>query len=388
MSNTLTGLIPTMYEALDKVSREMVGFIPAVRKDASAAQAGKDQPVRIPIVPANAAEDIVPGVNPADSGDVSVDYTDVIISKSRAVPIRWNGEEQKSLSNGNSPMVGSIMGDQFAQAFRTLANEMESDLAGLYKYASRAYGTAGTTPFATAGQLDDVAEVKKILQDNGAPTGELKMVIDTGAGAKLGGMQSTLFKVNEAGSSDLLRNGNIGMLEGFSMGISGQVAKHTSGTAASATTDNSGYSVGATSLTLASAGTGTILAGDVLKFADDDSLYVCNTGDADVSNGGTIVLNKPGLTLDMATATKAITTPADYKANMAFDKNAIVLVSRAPALPTYGDSAIDRTYVTDPVSGLTFEVSVYTQYKQVKIEVAIAWGVKLIKPEHVALLLG
>ena len=38
MGNTLTGLIPDLYEALDVVSREMVGMIPSVMLDAQAAR--------------------------------------------------------------------------------------------------------------------------------------------------------------------------------------------------------------------------------------------------------------------------------------------------------------------------------------------------------------
>lgn len=70
-----------------------------------------------------------------------------------------------------------------------------------------------------------------------------------------------------------------------------------------------------------------------------------------------------------------------------------MLASRQPALPEDlngrgMDAASDRLMITDPASGLNFEVSLYAQYRQAKIEIALAWGVKVIKPEHCALLLG
>ena len=53
-----------------------------------------------------------------------------------------------------------------------------------------------------------------------------------------------------------------------------------------------------------------------------------------------------------------------------------------------GDTADDVMNVTDPVSGITFQVALYRQYRQVRYEVGLAWGVASIKPEHGCVLLG
>jgi hypothetical protein len=387
MANTLTNLIPTIYNGLDIVSRELVGFIPAVSSDMTYQRAAVGQTVRSHIAPAATASDITPAVTPPNDGDQTIGSTTMTITKARRVPVRWNGEEKRGLDN-NGASYNIILRDQFTQAFRTLTNEIEADLAALYLSASRATGTAGTAPFGTAGDLSDTAGALRILEENGAQGLDFQLVLGTAAMANLRGKQSVLFKVNEAGREDMLRNGITDRLQGLALRQSAAVRRHTKGTGASATTNNAGYAVGATTITLASAGTGTIVAGDVITFAGDTNQYVVVTGDTDVSNGGTVVLAAPGLMQAIPAAATNITVVNTSNRNMFFARSAIALATRAPALPEQGDSAIDRMLITDPLSGLTFEVSMYAQYRQMQYEVALAWGVAAVKPEHIGLLLG
>lgn len=384
MTNTLTNLIPSLYAGLDVVSRELIGFIPGITRDAQTERAAVGQVVTFPIVPQGALEDITPAVTPPTSGSQVIGSDSLTITKSKAYPILWNGEEQKGLNN-NGPGYNPILRDQFAQGVRTFANAIEADLAGLHLYASRAIGAAGTTPFAT--DLSNPADAKKVLDDNGAPAVGRSLLINTTAGAAARKL-TQLTNVNQAGTIDTLRNGELLNLDGFSIKESAQINNFVAGTAASATTDATGYAIGTTVIALAAAGTGTLIAGDVVTFAGDTNQYLIVAGDADVSNGGSFTIAKPGLRVAMSAAAKAITVKAASARNMFFTKNALVLAARAPALPEGGDMADDRTTVMDPISGLMFEVSLYKMYRQVRIEIAMAWGVKCTKPEHLGVLLG
>lgn len=382
MANTLTGLIPTIYTGLDVVSRELIGFIPNVTRDATADAGAVNQTVRSPVAPATVLEDITPGATPADSGDQTVGYADVTITKSKAAPIRWTGEEQLSVSQFGQ--YNRILADQFAQAFRALANAVEVDIGLLYKKSSRAYGAAGTTPFGTAADLSDLAQINKILDDNGAPATGRVMIVGSSARANLEGKHSELFKVNESGDAGaMLRQRQMRQLQGFAMGYSAGIAAHTKGTGASYLSNNaSGYAVGATSIAV-DTGSGTVLAGDVATFAGDTDKYVVGTA----LSAGSLALNAPGLRAALADNV-AMTVGDSYTANLAFSQNAIVLATRVPAMPEGGDDADDVMLVTDPVSGLVFQVAMYRQYRRVKIEVGLAWGVACVKSEHLATLLG
>lgn len=382
MGNTLTNLMPDLYEALDVVSREMVGFIPAVSLDAQAERAALNQTVRVPITPAAAAEDSTPGTTPPDTGDQVIGNTTLAITKSRVVPFRWTGEEQKGMNTG--PGYMNLRAQQIAQAIRTLVNEVEVDLGSLYKLASRAYCNHATTPPATfATNLGDPAQVRKILTDNGCPMTDCQLVVDTTSGANLRTL-AQLNKANEAGDVSMLRQGILLPLHGFDVRESAGVAQTVTVGTGSSYVINGAHAKGATDIVIKT-GTGTVLAGDVITIGSDTTTkYVVKTGG---TAAGTIVIGAPGLRKAAADGDAVVIVGAASR-NMAFHRSAIVLATRAPALPEEGDMATDRTIVTDPRSGLSFEVAMYPQYKRVRYEVGLAWGYQNIKPAHTALLLG
>lgn len=389
MANTLTNLIPDLYEALDVVSREMTGFIPAVSRSSSVARAALNETVRVPVTPSASTATNTPAVTAPDTGDQTIDNVSITISKSKHVAVRWNGEETKGLENAGT--FSTIQADRFYQGMRALVNEMETDLwTDAYKKASRAYGvTAGTAPFATASDLSDFAGVLRILEENGAPTSDLQLALGHAAMQNLRGKQSGLFKVNEAGSADMLRNGMTDRIMNFAIRHSNAITTHTKGAGTGYDVDlTAGYAVGTKTIHLdgGTANTTGVVAGDIVTFAGDANKYVVTTGTGDNAEAD-IVIGAPGLRATLANAVE-MTVGNSYVPNVAFARSAIVLATRAPALPQGGDSADDAMMITDPRTGLSFEIAVYRQFLQTVYHVRLAWGYQTVKPEHVAILHG
>ena len=381
MANVLTNLAADIYVAADVVGRELTGFIPAATINANGSErVAKGDTVRAAFTRAASVVDVSEAMTIPEGTDQTVDNKTLSISNSRAVQIPYTGEDIRHLNNG----VGfeTVYGDQIAQAMRALVNEMEADLAEeAYKNASRAFGTAGTTPFAS--NFSEVAELRQILVDNGMPSndGQCSLVLSTTAGTNLRQL-AQLQKANEAGGTDLLRQGILLELQGMALRESAQVQSHTKGTGASYLLNDASSAVGDTTIA-ADGGSGTILAGDIVTFAGTTDKYVVNTA----LSGGSFVIGAPGLRA-AESDNDAITVGNNYTANVAFHRRALEIAMRAPAVPEGGDAADDAMTVQDPVSGLVFEVRVYRGYRKSMIEVAAAWGVKAWKSDFIATLLG
>lgn len=377
MANTLTNLIPLAYEALDVVSREVTGFLGAVNLDAAAETIAKGQTVYSPVAPVNTTDNITPAMTVTAATDQTIGTKSLTIDSYKSSGFNWTAEEEFGVSSGGR--FEAIMRDQLAQCFRVHVNEIETALGLAAKNgASRAIGTtAGTAPI-----LADFAGAQKILTDNGAPATGRSVILDTTAGVALRGI-ANLYKVNEAGDSGLLRNGVLGNLYGFDLRESAGISSATAGTGASYTTTSAGFAVGTTSIPLIT-GTGTVLAGDIVTFAGDANKYVVAAG---VSAPGTITLAAPGLKVAMSAATKAMTIFGTSARNIALSRNAITLATRLPKFQA-GDQAADRYVMTDPNTGISFEITMWPGQRMVKYEVAIAYGMSVIKPEHLAVIIG
>lgn len=362
-ANTLTNLLPTIYAAAEQVSREMVGFIPAVYLNPVAEEVAKDQTITYPIVGAMAAGETTPASTLPDPSGVTVGVGTMTISKSRQVRFPWNGEEITSIS----PIWGEVKQNQFLQAMRTLVNEIEADLAALYTKASRAYGAAGTTPFDSTNKLSFTAQVGKILTDNGCPISDRQMVIDTSAGAALRTL-TQLTNVNESGDESMLRRGVLLPVHGFDIRESAQVALHPATTASGYLVDlTAGYAAGSTTIHV-DTGANNVVAGDVLtntKTGRDTNKYVVATGFVG-SGDQDLVLAKPGNRVAWVN-NDPVAIAGSYRANLAFHRNAIHLLTRLPKMPPGGDAALATEVITDPMSGISFQVLEYGEYRQKEI---------------------
>lgn len=388
MANVLTDLAADIYKAADIVGREAVGVIPAVTINAGSEAAAQGDTVRShftrqPTVNASAA----PSMTIPEGDDQTVDNKTMTVNQIASVRIPWTGEDIKHVNNGSG--YETIYGDQIAQAMRGITNTIEAYVATkAYQGASRAFGTAGTTPFAS--NFNEVAELRQILFDNGMPVndGRLSLVVNSLAGTNLRQL-AQLQKVNESGDSQMLRRGTLLDLQGFMFKESAGIQAHVKGAATGTLINNaSGVGVGETTLTLDTITVNTtgIKAGDIITHASDAvNKYVVNTGL--VATSGDIVIGGPGLRVAAAN-NNSVTIGDNYTANLALHQAGVELVMRPLAKPLGGDAAVDMMTVQDPVSGLVFQISVYKGYNKAMIDITCLYDAKVWKSDAVAILLG
>lgn len=385
MANVLTDLAADIYKAADIVGREAVGFIPSVTINAGTEAIAKDGVIRSHFTrKATVNSSATPSMTIPEGDDQTVDNKTMTLSNIANVQIPWTGEDMKHVNNGSG--FETIYGDQIAQALRGITNVIEAHVATIaYQGASRAVGTAGTTPFGSAHGI--VNEARQVLFDNGMPVndGALSLVMNSNAGVNFRNL-SNLYKVNEAGDQSLLRQGVLTDISNVMMRESGQVQAHTKG-AGTGYLMNGAEAVDQTTLSLDSGTVNTtgIKAGDVVTFAADSAnKYVVNSGITATS--GNIEIGGPGLRVAIAD-NNAMTIGNSYTGNVMLHRSAVELAMR-PLQSSIADAAEDTMVVQDPHSGLVFQIKVFGGYYKAMIDITCLYEAKVWKNDGVAVVMG
>ena len=376
-ANNLTGLIPILYAALATISRELVGIIPAATRYFGAESVALGQTVRVPVTPVKQTHDIIPGANPVAQG-TNFEYTDMIISKNKKVEASaWTGDEEISVGS----QKGMMKQHEFEQSMRVLVNEVELDLCveavqGALE-AGNYYGTPGVTPFVA--NLTDFAQLVKFLDDKGAPKFQRQAVLNTSAAANLRSMDK-LNSVAHAGTQDMLRQGVLNDIHGFAIRESAGLVNTLAGTATqvvlSAAANPGDVMININALV------GTLNKGALITLGSER--YVVKNN---YPAGQTQIAIGPAIITGVASgATGAVTS--SYLPSIIFTPDFVYSIVRPPAMPEGGDSARDVMNITDPVSGLTFQVALYPGYRQNIVEIGLAWGQAVINYRHGLCLLG
>lgn len=383
---SLTGLTEILYQARDMVAREPTGFAQGVMVNGGSEGISAGGTVTSLRTQEPTLEtSYTPAMTPPDAADITTSTETLALSLYAGVSIPLKGEQFAQLA----ATVGAELALQqlYKQGIRKMINQMEGTIgAAAYQGASRATGTAGTTPFGS--NFNSINQLRQILEDNGCimDDGDLSLIISSAAGTNLRNL-STLTKVNEAGADATLRRGELLNISGFSIRTSAGVQLHTKG--AGTGYDFSGAeAIGQTTLsfeggTVNSTG---IKAGDVIAMdTDTANNYVVRTGSTATS--GDIIINHPGLRVAGTTASE-ITIGNSYTANVGFHKSALELAMRPPAQPPGGDVGEEIAVLVDEKTGLSFSARLYKGYGMNQIKLMAFYGVKVWKPEFVATLMG
>ncbi len=377
-SLTLSALTEVIFRARDIVANEPTGYLQGCTINSARDGVSINGTVQSFVTPAATVNSsATPAMTVPAPDAYTIAAKTMQISQVARVAVPINGEDVLKLQN--TAGYERVLQDMFAQSMRGIRNTIEAHVASIAQLgASRAIGTAGTTPFATT--INNIADVRQILVDNGAPMDDqLTLAINTTAGTKLRQVPN-LYKANEAGGDSLLRRGELLNLMNFSIRESSQnVTVAAIGTGTNYVL-NGTHAVGATAV-IVKTGSGTIVAGDVLTIGNFK--YVVVTG---VAAAGTVTIAEPGLRAAGADG-DTVTINAIYTANTAFHRSAIELVMRPPALPPGGDIAIERMTVQDD-RGLVYEIAVYKGYLMNAYEIVTYYQAKAWNTKYIATLLG
>ena len=344
-----------------------------VNTDYSPLAANPTTKIRVPTTPAASVGAISPGATAPANVDSTYPGVDITLDQWYASEFYLTDKDKAEIGAGRIPQ----------RAAASLAAVVDHIDAAIYtagkNYASRAVGTATTTPFATLALAVD--PMTQLTLNKASKMGR-HVVSGALASANLLSLATfaeSTFTGDVSAMTDGAFNGNRRVGAQWWENQNAPVS-HTAGGGTSYVINGS-HAVGATDIVIKT-GTGTVLPGDVVVFEDDARKYVVTAGTA---AAGTISIGAPGLQQSQVDGkTMTITATHDVDA-LAFQRDSIAFVSR----PSMGSAATATMQaMSDPISGLSLTMEVSRQHYQDKWSISVLYGTAGVQSEGIIQVLG
>lgn len=262
-------------------------------------------------------------------------------------------------------------------AMSAVAEKINRDGFALYRDVYQTVGTAGETP----SSLADFANARRALNAAKAPLRPRYAVWDLDADVQFCTLDAVV-NAEKSGSTEALREGSIGRVQGLENYMSGAVCTHTPGTLSQKTgLKAAAAQKGDRVIKLSASGlTGTLVYGDLLEI--DGKTYAV-AADAEAASGSITVSVAPALDKAL-TGSETVSVIGAHVANLAFAQPAFGFISR-PLEPAHGA----ESYVTE-YEGLSLRVTLgYDMNTKSQIlSVDTLYGYKTLYPELAVRVLG
>jgi len=366
-SNTLTEVIPKLLAQGLLALRENAIMPRLVNRAYEVTAGSQGDTIDVPIPSAITASAVTHDVTlPDDTGSVPTKVS-VALSQWYEAAFMMSDKDMLEAMSGHIPMEAS-------EAIKALANNVDNAILANYTAFWAYGGTAGTAPFASDASAWLTVRAALGSSTNLTPKRPRSVVLDVDAEANAVGLRA-FQDASWRAETDGIREGEIGRKLGADWYVDQNIPTHTAGTASGTLAAALGV-LGAKTIAT-DTGTGTLVVGDIISFADHSQTYVITAANADVSTGS--IAFEPGLQTAVPDTT-AITLRASHVVNLAFHRDAIAFVNR----PFAGADPVGIGYyrsAVDPESQLALRLEVSRGYKRTRFAYDILYGDQVIRKE-------
>src|SRR5262249_10296456 len=380
MPNTLGPIVPKILAMGLMTLREKCVLPRLVNSSYSSEAAQFGATIDVPIPTKQSAVDDTPSNTPPAPTNNNMTTVQILLNKWKKSDFYLTDKDLREINKNQSfvPM-------QMAEAIRSLANQVNSDIHAEYKEIYGFFGTPGSTPFATS--ITDGTNARKVLNQQVCPLANRRGVLNFDAEANAVALPA-FSNFEQTGDMAVKIEGQIGRKLGVDWYADDQVVTHNStALSAGAATVNGAHVVGFGSTDNGKTGTVSIakatntsplVKGDILTFAGDNQTYTV-MADVTLAVGNTTVSISPALRVAKAGG-EAVTLKATHVVNLVFHRDAFAFANRPVASDLFtGGSEIAQA--TDAQTGISMALEVSRQYHQTVWEFSLLYGTRLVRPE-------